>query len=99
MNLDALSGQGTVTIEDLIEEIIGDIRDEFDLNEEVEYVKSGESEYLIDGSMDIDDVNELLGVHLDNEDNDTLAGYILTRLGRVPMLDEQIEDDQPAKYL
>lgn len=85
---------GLITIENLIEEIVGDIRDEFDLNEEVDYVQSGEREYLIDGGMNIDDVNELLGVNLDNEDNDTLAGYILTRLGRVPMLDETVETDE-----
>jgi CBS domain containing-hemolysin-like protein len=82
---------GLVTIENLIEEIVGDIRDEFDLNEEVDYIQSGEGEYLIDGTMNIDDVNELLGVHLNNDDSDTLAGYIYTRLGRVPLLDETLE--------
>ncbi|PJF25674.1 MAG: HlyC/CorC family transporter, partial [Phototrophicales bacterium] len=52
---------GLLTIEDLIEEIVGDIRDEFDFNEEAEYVRLGEDEYIVDGSMNLDDLEELLG--------------------------------------
>ena len=85
---------GLVTIENLIEEIVGDIRDEYDQNEDDEYVQKAEGEYLIDGSMDIDDLNELMGLSINNEDTDTLAGYIYMILGRVPEIDETIETDQ-----
>src|SRR5690606_30917150 len=50
---------GLLTIENLIEEIVGDIQDEYDINEEAEYVVISETEYIIDASMDLDDVNDL----------------------------------------
>jgi CBS domain containing-hemolysin-like protein len=82
---------GLVTIEDLIEEIVGDIRDEYDVNEEAEYVQHNDTEYTIDGSMDLDDVNDLLDSHLPTEDSDTLGGFIFTQLGRVPQVGETLE--------
>ncbi|MBZ0296679.1 MAG: hemolysin family protein [Anaerolineae bacterium] len=83
---------GLVTIENLIEEIVGDIQDEYDLDEEAEYVQENEDEYLIDAGMNLDDVNELLEVDLPTEDNDTLGGYIYSRIGRVPLVGEVVED-------
>lgn len=82
---------GIVTIEDLIEEIVGDILDEYDVNEEAEYTQHGEYEYTIDASIDLDDFNELLDVELPTEDSDTLGGFIYTHLGRVPLPNEVIE--------
>lgn len=84
---------GLITIENLIEEIVGDIRDEFDQNEEDEYTQNGIDEYLIDGSMNIDDFNMLSGLELENEENDTIGGYVYTELGRVPTLEDTIETD------
>ena len=56
---------GLVTIENLIEEIIGDIRDEYDFGEEEEYSDVGDGTYLIEGSMDLDDLNDLLECSID----------------------------------
>lgn len=84
---------GLVTIENLIEEIVGDIRDEYDLDEEEDYSEVGDGVYLIDASMDLDDLNDLLDCAIDTEDADTLGGYIFLTLGRVPQVDETIETD------
>ncbi|MCY3917910.1 MAG: hemolysin family protein [Chloroflexi bacterium] len=84
---------GLVTIEDLIEEIVGDIRDEHDFAEEEDYVDVGDGSYLIEASMDLDDINALLGCSIDTSDADTLGGYIYLALGRVPKMDETIETE------
>lgn len=84
---------GLVTIENLIEEIVGDIRDEYDIDEEEDYIDAGDGVYLIEASMDLDDINELLDCSIDTEDADTLGGYIFLTLGRVPVAKEVIETD------
>jgi putative hemolysin len=84
---------GLVTIENLIEEIVGDIRDEYDIDEEEDYIEAGAGVYLIEASMDLDDINELLDCSIDTEDADTLGGYIFLTLGRVPVANEVIETD------
>ena len=84
---------GLVTIEDLIEEIVGDIRDEHDFGEEEDYIEVGDGSYLIEASMDLDDLNALLACSIDTSDADTLGGYIYLALGRVPKVDETIETD------
>jgi putative hemolysin len=76
---------GLVTIEDLVEEIVGEIQDEYDPDEEAEFEKIGDDEYLFDASIHLDDVNKLLDVHLPDEESDTLGGFVLTTLGRVPL--------------
>ena len=83
---------GLVTLEDLIEEIVGEIRDEYDINEEEIYQKVGENEYLIDAGIDLDDLNRLLDSDLSTEGSDTLGGYIFSKLGKVPVEGERIED-------
>lgn len=85
---------GIVTIENLIEEIVGDIQDEYDADEEEEFIQQGEHEYLIDASMDLDDLNNLLEVNLPTEENDTLGGFIYSKLGRVPTVGEVIDDPE-----
>ncbi len=85
---------GIVTIENIIEEIIGDIQDEYDLNEEAEYVLTGVDEYEIDASIDLDNFNALLDVDLPTEDMDTLGGYIYTHFGRVPRMGEVIDKEE-----
>ena len=84
---------GLVTIENLIEEIIGDIRDEYDFGEEEEYVAADDGSYLIEGGMDLDDLNTLLDVGIDTAAADTLGGYIYLALGRVPQTGETIDTD------
>lgn len=81
---------GLVTIEDLLEEIVGDIQDEYD--EEESLIKMiNEDEILIDGRADIDEINELLDISLPEEDYETISGFILSMLGYVPENDEGIE--------
>jgi len=81
---------GLVTIEDLLEEIVGEIQDEYDAEEPtVEEVNS--YEYLFDARVSIDEVNKLLGVELPSEGGDTLGGFIYSQLGKVPALGDRIE--------
>ena len=84
---------GLVTIENLIEEIIGDIRDEYDFGEEADYVEEDDGSYLIEGGMDLDDLNALLDTAIDTAAADTLGGYIYVALGRVPDASETITTD------
>ncbi|MCR2822617.1 hemolysin family protein [Lederbergia panacisoli] len=70
---------GIITVEDILEEIVGDIRDEFDADEIPNVRKLSDNHYLLDAKMLIDDVNNLLGVHLSGEDVDTIGGWLLTQ--------------------
>ncbi|MCL4877426.1 MAG: hemolysin family protein [Anaerolineae bacterium] len=81
---------GLVTLEDLIEEIVGEIRDEYDLLEEEEYEKISETEYICDAGLDLDDLNELLDVELATDESDTLGGFIFTALGKVPEVGDKV---------
>ncbi len=83
---------GLVTIEDLVEEIVGEIQDEYDPDEEAEYEKINDDEYLFDAGIHLDDVNELLDVHLPEDESDTLGGYVLGVLGRVPLGGEVFQE-------
>jgi putative hemolysin len=84
---------GLVTIEDIIEEIIGEILDEYDFNEEADYEQHSDTEYTVDAGIDLDDFNNLLDVQLP-DNSDTLGGYIYTVLGRVPVVGDLIEHDR-----
>lgn len=82
---------GVVTVEDLIEEIVGEIQDEFDPDEEAEVVQHGEHEFTVDGGIDLDDLNRLLDVELPTDDSDTLGGFIFSQLGKVPLAGETVD--------
>ncbi|HAU5038901.1 TPA: HlyC/CorC family transporter, partial [Clostridioides difficile] len=74
---------GLLTIEDLVEVIVGDIEDEYDEEEdEIQVIK--EDEYIVDGSTKIGDVNELIGVNLESEEFDSIGGFIIGHLSRLP---------------
>jgi CBS domain containing-hemolysin-like protein len=91
---------GMVTIENLIEEIIGDIQDEYDIDEEAEYELITEDHYVVDASIDLDDFNDLLDIELPTDENDTLGGFIYTHFGRIPLVDEVIDrEDLHMKML
>jgi CBS domain containing-hemolysin-like protein len=81
---------GLVTLEDIVEEIVGEIRDEYDLREEAFYQEISSDEYLCSGRMDLDDFNELMEVDLPSDEADTLGGFIYSRIGRVPTGGESI---------
>lgn len=74
---------GLVTMEDIIEELVGDIYDEYD-EEELEYEKIDENTYLLSGSMTIYDVNKLLDADIPEGDYDTISGFLQEKLGRIP---------------
>ena len=69
---------GLVTIEDILEEIVGDIRDEFDTDEIPEVQKVGENHYILDAKLLIEEVNGILGISIDEEDIDTIGGWFMT---------------------
>lgn len=69
---------GLVTVEDILEEIVGEIRDEFDMDEIPEVRKIEDNHYIIDSKVLVSEVNELLGVEINDEDVDTIGGWILT---------------------
>jgi len=75
---------GVVTIEDIVEEIIGEIRDEYDQAEQVRFEQVREGEFVFSGGIDLDDVNDITGAELPKETSDTLGGFIYSQLGRVP---------------
>lgn len=81
---------GIVTTEDLVEEIVGEIRDEYDEeHEDLEMIK--EDEYLVEGSMKIDLLNDMIGTNIESEDFDSIGGFVIGLLDRFPDVDEVIE--------
>ena len=81
---------GMITLEDLLEEIVGEIRDEYDEDEE-EYIQElDERTYLVEGSMKLDDINDELGTELDSEDYDSIGGIIIESLDRLPEDGEEV---------
>jgi putative hemolysin len=82
---------GLVTMEDIVEEIVGEIRDEYDQSEEQLYEQVGENEYIFHGRIDLDDFNSVIGSSLTKEVADTLGGFIYSQIGRVPVGGEKVE--------
>jgi CBS domain containing-hemolysin-like protein len=83
---------GLVTIEDMLEEIVGEIRDEYDVESEP-IVEEGAGRFTFHGKVDIDEVKERLDVHIAREGFETVGGFLLTRLGRVPAVGERFAVD------
>jgi putative hemolysin len=75
---------GAVTIEDILEEIVGPIQDEYDIGEEDEMQFINPNEVVLDGRVSVDDVNELLKLNISADDYDTIGGYVLNQLGAAP---------------
>jgi CBS domain containing-hemolysin-like protein len=82
---------GVVTIEDIVEEIIGEIRDEYDHAEEASFQQVREGEFVFSGGIDVDDINDITGAELPKESSETLAGFIYSHLGRVPSPGDRLE--------
>ncbi len=85
--------EGLVTMEDLLEEIVGEIRDEYDEDEEDFIKEIGLREYLVDGGMKLDDINNALGTNLISEDYDSLGGIVIQLLDKLPSLNEEVSTD------
>lgn len=84
---------GLITMEDLLEEIVGEIRDEYDDDEEDEVVEVAEGEYLINGAVKLDDINERLELKLESEDYDSIGGLVIGLLDHLPEEGETVEHE------
>ncbi len=84
---------GMITLEDLLEEIVGEIRDEYDADEAEFIQEIGERTYLVEGSMKLDDINDALETDLDSEDYDSIGGIIIENLDRLPEEGEEVTLD------
>ncbi|SHL98750.1 Mg2+ and Co2+ transporter CorB, contains DUF21, CBS pair, and CorC-HlyC domains [Anaerosporobacter mobilis DSM 15930] len=84
---------GLLTLEDLIEEIVGDIRDEYDSDEEDSIQCINENEFIADGNTKLDDINEVIGLHIESNDYDSIAGHIIGLLDHLPSQGETVEED------
>jgi CBS domain containing-hemolysin-like protein len=82
---------GLVTLEDIFEEIVGEIQDEYDQSEEAPYVQAGDGEYVFQGRVDLRDFNEVMGSQLPTEETETLGGFIYEQVGRVPTSGESLQ--------
>lgn len=81
---------GLVTLEDLLEEIVGDIRDEFDDAEAEEVQKLAEREYLVEGSCKLEDLNDMIGLGVESEDYDSIGGIVIDALQHLPSEGEDV---------
>jgi len=84
---------GVVTLEDIVEEILGEIQDEYDQGEESPYQELPDGEFVFQGRVDLDDFNEVIGCNLPKDEADTIGGFIYSRIGRVPSSGENIQVD------
>lgn len=82
---------GMITLEDLLEEIVGEIRDEYDDDEEDSIIKINDNEYLIDGMAKLDDINDVLNTDFESEDYDSVSGLVIEKLDRIPADGDEIE--------
>ena len=80
---------GLVTIEDILEEIVGEIQDEFD-DEGEEITKTEDGNYIVDGKVIIEDINELLDIEIEAENIDTIGGWIYSQLKSYPQVNEKV---------
>ncbi len=84
---------GLVTLEDIIEEIFGEIQDEYDQGEQSPYQVTKDGDYLFLGRVDLDDFNDVMGCRLPTDEADTLGGYIYSQLGHIPNTGESVQKD------
>ena len=83
---------GLVTVEDLLEEIVGEIRDEYDVESET-VVDEGDGTFVFSGKVSVDEVKDRLGIEIEREGFETVGGYLLSHLGRMPYVGERFEVD------
>lgn len=81
---------GLITLEDMLEEIVGEIRDEYDEDEEDFIRRLGPTEYVVEASMHLDDLNDLLGLSLESEDYDSIGGFMIGMLDHLPEQGEEV---------
>ena len=84
---------GLITLEDMLEEIVGEIRDEYDEDEEKSLVEMAPGEYSVEGAMKLDDLNDRLGLELESEDYDSVGGLVIGLLDHLPEEGEEVTDN------
>src|SRR6202011_5565214 len=89
---------GMVTLEDVLEELVGDIQDEFDTDKE-EFKKINANEFTVDGTLGLYDVNDLAKLELESPDVSTIGGYVTHLLGHLPKPGEQVKIDNYPVHL
>ncbi|MBO6146312.1 MAG: HlyC/CorC family transporter [Lachnospiraceae bacterium] len=92
------SAEGVVTMEDLIEEIVGEIKDEYDEDEEQLIEEIGSREFMVEASVKIDDLNDEIGTSLHSDDYDSVGGYIIGCVDRIPQPGETILTDEGIAF-
>ncbi|MBQ8184253.1 MAG: HlyC/CorC family transporter [Lachnospiraceae bacterium] len=90
---------GLVTLEDLLEEIVGEIRDEYDQEEENLIQEISDQEYIVEGSTKLEDLNDQIGVNLYSEDYDSVGGIIIELLDRLPQAGESVVTDSGIRLV
>lgn len=93
------STAGLVTLEDLLEEIVGDIRDEFDEAEDEEVQQLGEREYLVEGSCKLEDLNDMINLGIESEDYDSIGGIIIEALEHLPSEGEEVTTENNVRLI
>lgn len=84
---------GMITLEDLLEEIVGEIRDEYDADEVDSIRAISPDEYIAEGAAKLDDINDAFGLKLESDDYDSIAGHIINRLEHLPHMGESIQEE------
>lgn len=90
---------GLITLEDILEEIVGEIHDEYDENEEEFIRKVSPSEYVIEASVNLEELNDRLGLHLSSEAYDSLGGFIIERLDRFPEKNDSVTTEDGLRMV
>ena len=90
---------GLITLEDILEEIVGEIHDEYDEQEDEMFFQLGDREYVIEGAMNLDDVNERLHTEFTSEDYDSLGGFIIEHLDRLPELNDEVVTEDGTRLV
>ncbi len=91
--------EGMITLEDLLEEIVGEIRDEYDSDEEELITKVGEKEYIVPGNLKLDDINDAIGTEFDSEDYDSVGGLMIEQLDRLPKEGESVVTEDKTTFV
>ncbi len=90
---------GLITLEDILEEIVGEIHDEYDENEEENILSISDLEYIVEGSTNLDDLNDHLNLKLESEDYDSVGGFIIDHLDRLPVTGDEITTDEGIRMV
>ncbi len=90
---------GLITLEDILEEIVGEIHDEYDENEESFLQKLDEREYMVEGALSLDDLNNRLGLELESEEYDSVGGFIIQCLDRLPEVGDEFTTEDGIRMV